>query len=355
MPCESIVAAVVRGHGHDGARAVAGQNVVADPHGHFLAREGIDGVRAREDARDAAVNHALALGAVLDGVEVGVNCGALLRSGDFVDVLALGSEHHEGDAEDRVGACGEYLQGEVVAAVDGEAHLGAFGAAYPVALRLLDGVRPVYAVEALQKALGICRHAEAPLPHLLLLHGVAAAHGETFAHLVVGQDGAQLGTPVHHRVAQIGYAVVHQHVALLLGRHGAPFGSGERQLLGARCVDTLGAVSGEVLRELLHGHGAVSLAVVVRAEHLQEGPLRPLVESGVARADGAAPVIAEADVLELADIACDVLASGYLGMLSGLDGILLGRESVGVEAHRVKDVEALQALVAREDVAGYVA
>ena len=38
-------------------------------------------------------------------------------------------------------------------------------------------------------------------------------------------------------------------------------------------------------------------------------------------------------------------------MLSCLDGVLLGRQSVGIVAHWVEDVEALQTLIAGIDVA----
>ena len=42
-------------------------------------------------------------------------------------------------------------------------------------------------------------------------------------------------------------------------------------------------------------------------------------------------------------------------MLTGLDGVLLSGEAVGVVAHRVEHIEAIQTLVAGEDIAGYIA
>ena len=138
MAGEGVVAAVVRGDGHDGAGAVAGEDVVAYPHWHFLAREGVDCVAAGEDAGDAAVDHTLALGAVADGCEVLVDGLLLLGRGELRHILAFGSEHHECDAEDGVGSCGEDFEVDVVAAVDLEVHLGTLGAAYPVALGFLD-------------------------------------------------------------------------------------------------------------------------------------------------------------------------------------------------------------------------
>ena len=51
----------------------------------------------------------------------------------------------------------------------------------------------------------------------------------------------------------------------------------------------------------------------------------------------------------------DVLFGGDARMLAGLHGVLLGRQAEGVVAHRVKDIESLEPLVARVDVRGDVA
>ena len=48
---EVEVALVVRGHGHDRARAVVGQDVVGDVHGQRSPFTGIDRMQTREDAR----------------------------------------------------------------------------------------------------------------------------------------------------------------------------------------------------------------------------------------------------------------------------------------------------------------
>ena len=80
-----------------------------------------------------------------------------------------------------------------------------------------------------------------------------------------------------------------------------------------------------------------------------------MVILGVAGAYLAVPVEGEAYVVELLAIACYVGNGCHLGVLSCLYGILLGRESVGVVAHGVEHVVAVLTLVARVDVAGYVA
>ena len=251
---KGVVAGVVGGHCHDGSRAVAGEHIVAHPDGDFVAREGVDGVRACEDACDAAVGNAFTLSALLGGFEISLHVGPLRLGGELCHEFALGSQHHEGYAEDGVGAGGEYGKLEV-AVLHAELHLGAFGAAYPVALRFLDGVGPVERVEALEQTAGVGRHPEAPLLHLLLHHGVAAAFAHAVDHLVVGQHGAQLRAPVHHGLAQVGQAVVHQHLALACLVHGVPLGGGELQFFALRHVEPLGAVLLQVAHERFDGLG----------------------------------------------------------------------------------------------------
>ena len=184
---------------------------------------------------------------------------------------------------------------------------------------------------------------------------MAAALAHSVDNLVVGKDGAKCRTPVHYTIAKVGEAVVHQRVGLFLIAHGSPVGGGERELFCAGGVYALSALFGEMLLELFDGHGAVGLAVVVRAEHLEESPLGPFVILGVAGADLAAPVKRQTDVLELLDIAGYIFIGGDFGVLAGLYGMLLGGQTVGVEAHGVEHIEAAETFVARIDVARDVA
>ena len=68
-----------------------------------------------------------------------------------------------------------------------------------------------------------------------------------------------------------------------------------------------------------------------------------------------APVERESYLVQLLSVACDVLRRCLLGVLPGLYRILLGRQAVGVVAHRVQHVVALLSLVAGVDVARDVA
>ncbi len=290
-------------------------------------------------------------------VDVAVHGLALPGGGDQVYILALGSQHHEGDTKYRVGPRGE--DGHLhVAASHLKFHLGTLAVAYPVALGLLDRVAPVERVEVAQQAAGIGRHAQAPLVHHLLHHRVAATQRHTLAHLVVGQHCAQLGAPVHHGLAAVGDAIVHEHLLFLHLGEGLPLLGRELGVVasgtGGR-VAALAAVLLKVGHQLLDGAGLVEGGVVVALKHLEEGPLRPLVVLGVAGAHLAAPVEAEPYLVELLAVAVDVFHRGHLGVLPRLYGILLGRQPVGIIAHGVKHVVALQSLVAGIDVAGYIA
>ena len=159
----------------------------------------------------------------------------------LVDPLVFGGDDHEGDAEDRVGAGGEYFEFPV-RILDVEEDLSAFGAADPVALDLLQGVAPCELVQSVEHALGIGRHAQKPLLHALLLDRIAAADRKSVVHFVVGQHGSQFRTPVYHRVRAERKAVVLQRLLFLGLRHGAPLFGREVQLLRAGDVQPFGAV-----------------------------------------------------------------------------------------------------------------
>ena len=99
----------------------------------------------------------------------------------------------------------------------------------------------------------------------------------------------------------------------------------------------------------------LSDVAIVAAEHAQEGPLRPVVIRRLAGAHLAAPVEGEANLIQLFAIAIDVVHRRHLRVLTRLDGVLLGRQTVGVVTHRVEHIEATEAFVASIDVGGDVA
>ena len=94
-------------------------------------------------------------------------------------------------------------------------------------------------------------------------------------------------------------------------------------------------------------------------EHLDECPLRPFIIFGIASTDLAVPVVTETYFVHLFPITGDVFLCRHFRMLSGLDSILFCRQSVGIVAHRMQNVEALQAFVTginiRSDITEWVA
>ena len=110
-----------------------------------------------------------------------------------------------------------------------------------------------------------------------------------------------------------------------------------------------------MLHQLRDGLCLLQRGVVVALKHQLKRPLGPVVVVGRAGADLAVPVERETDLVQLLAVAVYVLECGLFRMLACLDGILLGRQSVGVITHRIQHVVALLTLVARIDVAGDVA
>ena len=351
---ELEVAVVVGGHGHDGAGAVADEDVVGDPDRDGLAGDGVDRVAAGEDAglglgQVGAVQVALARGllAVLrDGV-------LLLRRGDAVDQRVLRGQHHVRRAEEGVGAGGvdpdDVLGGRggegargpgrgLAADEDGEVDLRALAAADPVALHVADRLRPVDDLQVLDQAVAVGGDPEHPLGQRHADDGVVPALGLAVDDLLVRQHGAERRAPVDGDLGAVGQALrvaVGDRVDALGDRE---FGDGPAL-----------AAAGSAL-----GVGPLEVGVVPGVVDLEEDPLRPLVVAGIRGVDLAGPVVGEAQRLDLAAEVVDVGLGGDPGVGVGLDGVLLGGEAEGVPSHRVQDVEALHPLEAADDVGGGV-
>ena len=346
MTGEGIVARVVRRHGHDRSGAVSRQHVVRDVDRYLASREGVDGIRTGEDAAHAPrLGDALALGAFLGLFEIILDGRLVFGRGELVDPFVFGSDDHEGDAEDRVGARGEDFEFAVETA-HVEEDLCTLRAADPVTLDLFERFAPLERFQSVEHSLRIGRHAQQPLLHAFLYDGIAAAHRQPVLHLVVGQHRTQLRAPVDHRVGAVGQAVVLQHLFAPVLVHARPVGGREMQFGGAGRINPFGAAAGERLFQLPDRARLLPVAAIVAAEHFQEGPLRPLVVARVAGAHFAVPVERETDLVELFAVTGDVVFGGDGRMLSRLDGVLFGRQTEGVVAHRMQHVETALALVA---------
>jgi len=215
---ELPVALVVARHAHDRASAVARHHVVGDPDRDALLVDGIDGVRAGEDAglllgQIRPLELALARGLLL----IGLDGLALLGRCDDVDQLVLGREHHERGAEERVRACGEHpdrrVLRDLVAGLgarlcDRKDGLGPDGLADPVALHRLDLVGPVQVVEILEQSIGVGGDAQHPLAHRLAHDLEATDFADPVDDLFVGEHGAERGAPVDGSLGDVGQALL---------------------------------------------------------------------------------------------------------------------------------------------------
>ena len=289
MASKSIVATVVCRYGHDGARAVTGQHIIAYPDGNGPTCEWVYGVSACENAANLAVGNAFAFGSFLRCLNVGLHFGALFGCGKAVYQFAFGSQHHESNAEDGVGASGK--DGETFVAVfHGKLHFGPFRATNPVALRFFQRVGPVHFVQSFEQTLCIRTNAKAPLAHLFLHNGVATTHTNAVNHFVVGQHRAQFGTPVHHRFAQISNAIVHQRGLSGVLVHRFPRLGRDVQFFATSSIQPCCALFGQSFFKLGDGQSALLVVVVIRIEHLLKRPLRPFIICRVAGAYLAAPI-----------------------------------------------------------------
>ena len=120
-------------------------------------------------------------------------------------------------------------------------------------------------------------------------------------------------------------------------------------------IATVSAVLLKMSHQLLNGTCFVKLSVIITLEHLQECPLCPLVICGITGAHLTVPIITETDLIQLLTVTCDVLVGGDFGMLTRLDGILLGRKTVCVITHGMQHIETTQAFVTRINIAGNIA
>ncbi|MDQ0952573.1 hypothetical protein QFZ24_006496 [Streptomyces phaeochromogenes] len=263
--------------------------------------------------------------------------------GELLDQRVLGRQDHVAGAEQGVGAGGEDRDG---LAVHGEVDAGALGAADPVALLQLDGLGPVQRVQVVQQAVRVRGDPHVPLAQLGLEDGEVAALGAAVGgDFLVGQDGAQPGTPVDGRVGGVRQAVLAQDVgALDVGQ------------LAPRASTGYGALTDLELGDQVGDRASlVRLVVVPGVEDLQEDPLGPLVVVRVDRRERPAPVVAQAQPAQLDLHVLDVGLGGHPRVRAGLHGVLLGGQAEGVEAQGVQDVVAGHALIPGEYIGGDVA
>ena len=158
------------------------------------------------------------------------------------------------------------------------------------------------------------------MPHRAADDGKSAHFAFAVDDFFVGQNGPQFRAPIHRHLRDVSEPDAVWIVAAI-GRDGLGF---------------------------------FRLGVEPRIVNLEKDPLRPFVVAGIGRVDLAFPIVGKTDPFQLRFELRDVLAGRDRGMLAGLDGVLFGRQTERVPAHRMEDVESVQSLVARDDVGGGV-
>ncbi len=311
----------MRGHGHDRAGAVSHEDVVCDPHRDLLAINRIRGIGAGENAcLFLGEVGALEIGLRTDFFLILLHDSALVRRCDLRHERMLGGEHHIRRPEERVRARGEYGH-FALGTRHFKFHQGPLAAADPVFLEELDRVRPVEPVKSVDQPLGECGDPQHPLAERAAFDGEAADFAFSIHDLLIGENCAEFGAPIHRHLGHIGEA------------------------------HAVGIAAGIAFNRL----GSVCQRIEPRIVEFEKYPLGPAEISGIGGAELAGPVIAEPKRLKLAAESPDIPRRGHTGMLPCFYGELLGWQSKGVPTHRVQDIVAQHAVMARQDVRRRVA
>ena len=217
-------------------------------------------------------------------------------------------------------------------------------AANPVSLQGFDRLAPIEIVEPVEQPVSVFGDPQHPLPHADSRDRMSAPLALAVDDLLVGQHRPQRRAPVDGR-------------ELLIGQ----------PLLVLVAADRFSPLTLDLRRDRQLGDGAATPppCAAVRADRLgvaiepgveqdQKDPLRPAEVVGIGRRELALPVVAEAEHLQLAAERLDVFVGRLSRVRPRFDGVLLGRQTERVPAHRVQNVFAPHAVVAADDVRGGV-
>ena len=308
-----------------------------------MASDRVDGCRAREHTGFfARVRLSVGISDAGRHLAIRIDCGALLWGGECINERMLRRQHHEGCAKQRVGSRGEHFN---ITGTRCKAHPRTFAAANPVALHDLDRLGPVEAFEVVEQAVGICRDAHRPLPHVAFKDGivadVAAAIGGYF---FIRQDGAEPRAPVDGRIGQISQTVVVHQLLALARRHCRPCSATRRASTGFEFSNQFG-----------DGSRLARALIAPRVENLEKNPLRPAIERFIGGADTASGVVGQPKSSQLATHVGDVGLGVFAGVHARGNGVLFGGQPERVVTKRMQHVVASHAFESAVYVGGDVA
>src|SRR5579883_1139611 len=280
---ESHIAFIMRRDAHDRSCAVAFQDEIGDPDGNALACQGMKGEGPRKDAtRDALLVIVSSISCLL----VGGDSREALTLRDAREKWVMGSQRDEGHAEDGIRARGIDLHALAWQPVNLHGEFESLRAAYPVALGRFDALGPVEPFQVVKQPLSIGSHFQKPLLQPTPLYQRSAALAASANHLLVGQHGLVLRTPVDRRGLAFGQSVF---------------------------------------------------------EQLQENPLCPCIVARVAGMNFMRPVETIADALQLLLAkTLDVAGGKQHGVYTALDSIVFAVDAERIEAHWLEDIISLR-------------
>ena len=281
-------------YSHDGAGAVAHQNIIGNENRNL-------GVVYRIDGANAFQLHTGLFLDQLGALEIRLACCFLTVCANRINVAQLvrpllnhrmlRRDNHVGCAEQRVRTGSIYRQRIAFRCL--EIYFRARRTADPVFLLGLDALDIVNIVQIINQTLCVFGNLEHPLALILADNLAAAALANAVDNFFIRQYTLTAGAPVD-------------------------------------CHFLL------VCQSLL--------------EQLQENPLCPLVVARVRGVDFTVPVKGQTQCLELALKACNIALGDLSRMYVVLDGKVLGRQTECIPAHRVQNVVALHAALSCDDI-----
>ena len=296
---EHPVTLVTGRYAHDSACAVIIKDIVRNPDLDFLARQGMDAVDARIHAEFFRFRaRPFDVARVADFFAEGFQFSFLrVIFEELANKRMFRRQDDEGNAVDRIRT--RRIDGDFfLQARDIEAEFQTFAAADPVLLHRLDAFRPArQELQVFEETVGVVRDLEEPLFQVLLDNRRVAAPAFAFDDLFVGQYGIAVFAPVDL------------------------------------------------------GFFAVSQAAFV--EQFKD-PLRPFIVFFVARRNFPVPVVGKAEGFLLTRHVGDIAVCPFCRRDIVLDGCIFSRHAKSIITHRMKDVVAVHAAVAGDDVANGV-
>ena len=229
-----------------------------------------------------------------------------------------------------------------------ETNLCAFTSTNPVDLHRARGLWPLHQRKISNQAIGVGRDAKHPLFQRFSHDRMTTAFTATIDDLFIGKHGAKLRAPVHGLHAQVRKThSIEMRLSLALTTR-APF--------LRRAIRRNDAIFLRDTRfELTDRSRCVHARIEPRLIRQQPNPLRPAVIVGINRRELARPVIHESEALQLPAKVVNRFLRRDFRMNACLNRVLLRGQTKRVPSHRMEHIEALQLLVATNDVSRGVA